>query len=200
MHWYSDYGRDGLFIDIPVSVSGEDGGETEQQVVRLCNTHLESLAGNPPLRPQQMEIAGQYLAGEKVAVGLIAGDLNAIQPFDRDLHSKAGLKDAYLELGGVEDSDDGYTWGYQSRPGTRERFGCSRMDKILYRGEVDLKEFERIGMGEMVAEEHRAMITLARREVWVTDHYGVKADFELVGMKHVGYESEQDEAQGKSKM
>lgn len=133
-----------------------------------------------------MEIAGQFLSGEKVAVGVLAGDLNAIQPFDRQLHLEAGLKDAYLELGGAEDSDDGFTWGYQSRPGTRERFGCSRMDKILYRGDVELKGFERVGMGEMVAEEYREQIRAARREVWVTDHYGVKGDFELVGMELIG--------------
>ena len=37
-----------------------------------------------------------------------------IEPFDRKLHSDNGLKDAYLELGGKEDSDDGFTWGQQA--------------------------------------------------------------------------------------
>ena len=45
---------------------------------------------------------------------VLAGDLNAIEPFDRTLHLDNGLKDAYLELGGKEDSEDGYTWGQQA--------------------------------------------------------------------------------------
>lgn len=186
VRWYSQMDRDGLFVDLLVTRDGT--GEHGREVLRLCNTHLESLVANPPIRPGQMEIAGKYLHGEKVAAALLAGDLNAIQPFDRDLHTNNGLRDAYLDLGGKEDSDDGYTWGYQSRPGTRERFGCSRMDKILYRGHLKVQAFERIGVGERVAEEERAMIRLANREDWVTDHYGVRGDFELDGATFVEYD------------
>lgn len=43
----------------------------------------------------------------------MAGDFNALEPFDRALHSDFSLKNAQLELRGVEDSLEGYTWRYQ---------------------------------------------------------------------------------------
>jgi len=94
--------RDALFVDILVE---------KDQVLRFCNTHLESLVADPPLRPAQMTVAAQFMRKLTVHASFLAGDLNAIQPFDRTLHSDHGLKDAYLELGGKEDSEDGYTWG-----------------------------------------------------------------------------------------
>ncbi|KAF2683134.1 hypothetical protein K458DRAFT_390406 [Lentithecium fluviatile CBS 122367] len=54
-----------------------------------------------------------FLHSPSVAAGLIAGDFNAIQPFDRTLHFNYDLKDTYLKLGGEEDSHEGYTWGYK---------------------------------------------------------------------------------------
>lgn len=171
--WISKLDRDGLFVDL--SLSGKSNGK----VLRLCNTHLESLVARPPLRPLQLQAAALSLHDSSVAVALLAGDLNAIQPFDRTLHSDNDLKDVYLELGGQEDSDDGYTWGYQVHPALRQRFGCCRMDKILFSGAVRPQKFERIGMGVKVAEENRQEMMAAGQEEWVTDHYGVMADFQL---------------------
>ncbi|KAK7183950.1 hypothetical protein DPSP01_011727 [Paraphaeosphaeria sporulosa] len=171
--WISKFGRDGLFVDLTLSDQGKG------RVLRLCNTHLESLVADPPVRPLQLQAAAPYLHDSSVAAGLLAGDLNAIQPFDRALHSDNDLKDAYLELGGQEDSDDGYTWGYQVPQALREKFGCSRMDKILFSGALRPQKFERIGMGVKVAEEKRQEMRAAGEEEWVTDHYGVMADFHL---------------------
>lgn len=173
--WISKFDRDGLFVDL--ALSGKSGGK----VLRICNTHLESLVADPPVRPLQLGAAAPYLHDGKVEAGLLAGDLNAIQPFDRTLHSENGLKDVYLELGGQEDNDDGYTWGYQVPQALREKFGCSRMDKILFAGAVVPKKFERIGVGIKVAEEKRQEMQDAGEEDWVTDHYGVMADFEITG-------------------
>lgn len=183
--WYSGMDRDGLFVDIGISASPStsQGGESKGKFLRLCNSHLESLVSDPPVRPLQLKAASKYLWEEDVAAALLAGDLNAIQPFDRTLHSENGLRDAYLELGGKEDSDEGYTWGYQSPWGARERFGCSRMDKILFRGDLRTKAFERIGIDVKVAEEKREEVREAGRLEWVTDHYGVMGDFELLGWK-----------------
>jgi tyrosyl-DNA phosphodiesterase 2 len=55
------------------------------------------------------------------------------------------------------------------------------MDKILFRGYVQPKTFQRIGVRVCVAKEHRAKMSEARALWWVTDHYGVMGDFELGG-------------------
>ena len=175
--WLSKFDRDGLFVDISISHPSLSDGK----VLRLCNTHLESLIADPPVRPAQLAAAATYLQKTEVACALLAGDLNAIQPFDKTLHSENGLKDTYLELGGVEGTDEGYTWGYQVPQWMKDKFGCSRMDKILFRGDVKPKTFERVGAGVKIAEEHRAKAREAGEEEWVTDHYGVMGDFELTG-------------------
>ena len=67
----------------------------------------------------------------------MAGDLNAIEPFDCTLDSGNNLHDMYLELSGKEDDKDGYIWGYQVPWWVSRKFGCNWMDKILdrlYRG------------------------------------------------------------------
>ena len=173
VRWVSKFDRDGLFVDLALS------GKSEGKVLRLCNTHLESLVADPPVRPLQLSAAAPYLHDKKAVAGLLAGDLNAIQPFDRTLHSDNGLKDVYLELGGKEDSDDGYTWGQQVPQALREKFGCTRMDKILFAGAITPRTFQRIGVGVKVAEDQRQAMRDAGEEEWVTDHYGVMADFEL---------------------
>jgi tyrosyl-DNA phosphodiesterase 2 len=172
--WYSNFGRDGLFVDIPLSPAAADS-----KILRLCNTHLESLVADPPIRPFQVKAAAPFL--HAATAGLIAGDFNAIQPFDRTLHTDNDLKDTYLELGGKEDSDEGYTWGIQVPDALREQFGCSRMDKILFTGAVEPRAFERVGVDVKVAEEERARFRELELTEWVTDHLGIMGDFELVG-------------------
>lgn len=177
--WLSAFGRDGLFIDI--ALRHPQAPDAEAQVLRLCNVHLESLVADPPIRPTQVATAARYLQMPGVPCALLAGDCNAIQPFDRALHSENDLKDVFLELGGAEDTEEGYTWGQQVPLWSRKRFGCSRMDKILYRGDVRAKGFERIGVGVMVAEDVLEEMRRAGLEGWVTDHYGVMGDFEVGG-------------------
>lgn len=176
----SKFNRDGLFVDITLSTS-KSPGDTEEssKVMRLCNVHLESLVADPPVRPHQLSAAAAYLHAPETAGALLAGDLNAIEPFDRTLHSENSLEDAYLALGGKEGSDDGYTWGYQAPAPKREKFGCSRMDKILFCGDVSVKTFERIGAGVKVAPEMCEEVRKAGEEEWVSDHYGVMGDFVL---------------------
>jgi tyrosyl-DNA phosphodiesterase 2 len=175
--WYSKFGRDGLFLDIALYDCLRVNAPPT--ILRLCNTHLESLRADPPVRPIQMAAATQYLSQPNVESGILAGDLNAIEPFDRSLHTDNGLDDAYLRLGGEEDSDNGYTWGYQSPRATRNRFGCTRMDKILLYNWLVPTKFQRIGMGVRVAEEHRTMMKKARQLDWVSDHYGVMCDLHI---------------------
>ena len=170
----SDMGRDGLYVDI----------RDKSTVVRLCNTHLESLVAYPRLRPGQVELASQYLHGQFMDAGAVAGDFNAIEEFDRTLHIEYGLKDAYLGNGGVEDHESGYTWGMQSGESGR-RYGFSRMDKMLFCGKIQVKNLERFGAGLKIkiGEGEEAVETEDEdgdgTTQFVTDHLGLMADLYL---------------------
>ena len=145
-------GRDALFVDI-----GPD-----LKILRLSNTHLESLVAQPPLRPAQVALASRHL--HAVHAGVIAGDFNAIESFDRTLHTKNDLKDAFLV---TLTGEEGWTWGMQSGQAQRKRYGCSRLDKILFCGGVQVRGLERIGAGLKIEEEGGA---------FVSDHLGLMAD------------------------
>ncbi|KAI2642715.1 endonuclease/exonuclease/phosphatase family protein [Xylaria nigripes] len=166
--------RDALFVDIRTNL----GATT----IRVGNTHLESLVAEPPRRPQQVQTAAQYMHATGISGALLAGDLNAIQPFDGSLHTDNGLKDAYLELGGQENVAEGYTWGQQASTKLREKFGCSRMDKVFFCGEaLALLSFERFGADVEIHEGEKEMrdqlVSYGFDKPWITDHLGVKAVF-----------------------
>lgn len=172
--------RDALFVDVDVDVSS--GGPDGQRLLRLCNTHLESMALDPPFRPPQVKLFAEYMHGDGIHAALAGGDFNAIQPFDRTLHGENNLKDAFLELGGQEDTEEAYTWGQQAATSQRERYGCSRMDKVYFCGGVKVRRFERFG-AEVLAEgeeERRAIVELGFERPWVTDHLGVVAEVEVL--------------------
>ncbi|KAK6854698.1 endonuclease exonuclease phosphatase family [Apiospora arundinis] len=176
--------RDALFVDVTAPA-------ISPKVIRFSNSHLESLALDPPLRPTQMQVAAKYLHGggekeEQLAGAVIAGDFNAIQPFDANLHTDNGLKDACLELGCASVYDNaGATWGQQAHPAARERFGLSRMDKAFFCGSgIKLQAFERIGadvvVGDDKPEQKDKLLQLGFEKAWVTDHLGIKVTFGLV--------------------
>ncbi|KAI1353971.1 Endonuclease/exonuclease/phosphatase [Xylaria sp. FL0043] len=193
--------RDALFVDVvfPAGDSSRDGGsggnggdgevgkkggkDGKKKIIRFCNTHLESLAVDPPYRPPQVALAAKFMHEESVHGALLAGDLNAIQPFDRTLHSDNNLRDAYLELGGQEDSEEGYTWGQQAPPQLRAMYGCSRMDKVFYCGGVAVERFARFGADvEVDGEKEREAILKwgGFENAWITDHLGVFAEVAVV--------------------
>ncbi|KAL8920948.1 MAG: hypothetical protein Q9208_005974 [Pyrenodesmia sp. 3 TL-2023] len=170
--------RDGLFVDLVMRPADDE--RNQKVVIRLCNTHLESLRSPPPLRPAQVAVVAEQIRDPSVRGGLVAGDFSAIQDLDRTLHSANDLKDAYLDLGGQEDSEEGYTWGQQVSPRLRERYGCIRMDKILYCGDLRVENLQRIGVGVKVKESERAKLRNAGAMEFVTDHYGLMADVIVV--------------------
>ncbi|KAF2647072.1 hypothetical protein K491DRAFT_699857 [Lophiostoma macrostomum CBS 122681] len=183
--WKSYMGRDGLFVDIRLSPPSQYLSQPQQpqqtkpttnKTLRLCNTHLDSLPITPSYRPTQLTTATTHLTQPRVAAGILAGDMNANEPFDRTLHVSNDLTDAYLALGGQEDSEEGYTWGYQSEARLRERFGSCRMDKMLFQGGVLVRRFQRMGVGVKVGEGQGE-----GEGEWVSDHYGVVGDFEGEG-------------------
>ncbi|KAF5638005.1 endonuclease exonuclease phosphatase family [Fusarium sp. NRRL 52700] len=170
--------RDALFVDV----------EASGQKLRLCNTHLESLALEPPRRPAQMKLIASHMHADNVSGAVVTGDFNAIQPFDRTLHTDNQLQDAYLKLGGTEgngrDDNEGYTWGQQALTQMRQQFGCSRMDKVFFCGDaLELLEFERFGANVEPEDGEEGvrkdLLSLGFEQPWITDHLGVKAVFEL---------------------
>nr|POE77367.1 hypothetical protein CFP56_09014 [Quercus suber] len=172
----TDMGRDGLFVDVELA-----GGMGTSKVLRLCATHLESLARSPAYRPFQLALCARYMRDSSVAAAILAGDLNAIQDFDLTLHSESGLKDAYLELGGKEGHAKGFTWGQQAATKLRQKFGLSRMDKVLFCGdELSLQSFETFGAGIEVTEskERQQLVAEGAEQPWITDHLGIKAVFD----------------------
>jgi tyrosyl-DNA phosphodiesterase 2 len=187
----SEFGRDGLFVDLllqpeatdQADVNGDDADASEPQqekVLRLCNVHLESLASNPPIRPTQFASLAPHLqTTEMVHASIMAGDTNANRPYDRTLPAEHSLSDAYLALGGVEGDAEGHTWGYQSG---RTHYPPTRLDKILFTGSVKAAKLERFGVGVMVDDVGaRSRLENIGEEEYVTDHYGLRATFEIEG-------------------
>lgn len=214
--------RDGLFVDIAiepeVSKTGEQHhppttdtagspGNSDQKpkILRLCNTHLESLVSIPPIRPTQMKTASKFLhppiEGDISATlpaphaSILAGDLNAFASEDLTIVPSNNLKDTYLTLGGQEDTEESYTWGMHPRNSSRpSKHPHGRLDKVLYCGGAKPEKLEKIGAGLKVdvakswAAQRRANGQVGsdsddepfEQWEWVTDHLGLMADFTLV--------------------
>ena len=166
--------RDGLFVDVDLG---------KGTILRICNTHLESLIADPPKRPHQLATAAQHMKDPAISASVLGGDLNAIQPFDHKLHSDNGLEDAYLVSGGQEDSDKGHTWGHMAPVKLRTQFGTSRMDKFYFVGNLKLESFQKFGLGVEVEDPSVKEMLIKEDGLdggWVTDHLGVKAEFSIV--------------------
>lgn len=187
----SEYRREALLLDIAVTPSGglaEFRAENRPSILRLCNVHLDSMAGKPPMRPIQWKACARYLQDESdgVVAGILAGDCNANQNYDLTQAEENGLKDAYLEMGGKEGDPQGHTWGPQSKG---SRFPHKRMDKVCFwqLGEIEgdqrllvLNGLEKIGVGIKIEDE--SISAKLAEQGWldfVTDHYGLMADFEV---------------------
>jgi tyrosyl-DNA phosphodiesterase 2 len=165
--------RDALFVDVAAPLY-------PTKTLRLCNTHLESLALEPPFRPLQMQLIAKYMHANELSGAIVAGDFNAIQPSDVSIHTDNGLKDAYLELGGEQTGDKGFTWGQQVLPPMRQQFGFSRMDKVFFRGDgLWLQSLSKFGVDILVEDEEAAnrLLALGFEKPWVTDHLGLAAIF-----------------------
>lgn len=196
LSFVSEYQREALMVDIVVKKPSEasrqepeteNGNADKKSVVRICNVHLDSMAGNPPMRPVQWKACMKYMQDKSdgVVAGIVAGDCNTNRIYDLTLPQENGFKDAYLELGGSEDDPKGLTWGPQSR---QTMFPHRRMDKVCFwQDELDgegaplqLKSLERIGVGVEV-EDAVVVEQLAEAGCFgfVTDHYGLMADFKV---------------------
>ena len=167
VHYEDSYmGRSALVTDIMV------GGAAERhtpRILRVINTHLESLPMGTPMRITQMGVMAGLLNEAGILGGITCGDMNAIAPSDATLPEQNGLSDAWEYRRDGEDVE-GTTWGYQ--PMTR--YPPGRLDKILYTESdaFDVMDVRRIAVGlKMPGGE------------WVSDHYGLAC--------HVGIRQEE---------
>jgi tyrosyl-DNA phosphodiesterase 2 len=80
VRWQSRFGRDGLFVDIRLPKT-----RGASHFIRLCNTHLESLPSDPPMRPIQVCMANRYLHEAGIHGSVFAGDMNSEEPSDNDI-------------------------------------------------------------------------------------------------------------------
>lgn len=186
----SEYNREALLVDVGLATPTDKAQEQDDkpQVLRLCNVHLDSMAGKPPLRPIQWKACARYLQDRSggVVAGILAGDCNANQKYDITLPHENGFKDVYIELGGEEGDPDGNTWGPQSR---QTRFPHRRMDKVCFcgqdgrnteQGPLRLKNLQKVGVGVKVEDEAAAKeLEEEGYGGFVTDHYGLMVEFEV---------------------
>lgn len=170
--------RDAHFVDVSVGPTGTQSGKT----IRLCNVHLESFDWETPLRPAQMQITAKHIHEDGVNGGVVTGDFNSLQPYDTTFHTEHDLKDAFLETGGQEGSEAGFTWGLQSPAVIMIGDRPARLDKIMFHGECfRLRCFETFGRDiELVDEGQRDdLVKVGCEKPWVTDHLGVMAELQV---------------------
>ncbi|RPA84835.1 hypothetical protein BJ508DRAFT_412566 [Ascobolus immersus RN42] len=136
------YGRDCVFVDIlvgPVALKGDGKGKgsiREKRVLRIGNTHLESLKGGDTIRPKQMAELRSWMEEEDVYAGVVGGDFNAISKCDIGMPEREGFVDLWLASGEEEGREAGNTWGYNTNEDEVCDFPPGRLDKIVGFGKV----------------------------------------------------------------
>jgi len=164
----SIYHRTGIIVDIRLrNPSYEPDGESHPTtcVLRIINTHLESMPSGHLARRLQLQLLSKMLfLGGKWRGGIIAGDMNAIGPNEHKYPAELGLEDAWR---GEEEDEDGYTWGYQ----VPSQFPAARLDKVLYLLSMDhtVDEPNRVGVGVSVRDPTSGKDL----PLFVSDHYGL---------------------------
>ncbi|KAF7336634.1 hypothetical protein MVEN_02097900 [Mycena venus] len=152
--------RTGVMVDIHLAAPQPHEYDV---VLRIINTHLESLPQGNQVRPEQLRLLSKFLKGPGVRGGLISGDMNPIGPKDAAAPGALGLRDAWRK----GDTDErGFTWGEQP---VSTDYPAGRFDKILYlpRKGYRVDEPQRIGVGLKVASER------VPGGLWASDHYGL---------------------------
>ncbi|KAK2460345.1 hypothetical protein APHAL10511_007734 [Amanita phalloides] len=175
MHFASSiFQRTGVIVDIRLfDPTREDDSRSATSVVRIINTHLESLSPGLEARRLQLDILSKLLfVGGERSGGVIAGDMNAIGPNEHEFPSELGLRDAWNKGEGTK---EGHTWGYQGP----SQYPAGRLDKVLY---LPLDEYEvdtpqRVGMGVIVKDLESGN----DMPQYVSDHYGLDTVLRMTG-------------------
>ncbi|KAJ7650245.1 hypothetical protein FB45DRAFT_887415 [Roridomyces roridus] len=149
--------RTGVIVDLRL---GAPDPHEYDVILRVVNTHLESLPAGDQVRPQQLQLLSKFLKGPGVRGGLIAGDMNPIGAQDAGAPAALGLRDAWRK---GDNDKSGFTWGEQPEC----EYPAARFDKILYlpRRGYRVDEPRRIGFGLKMSNE--------RGSLWCSDHAGL---------------------------
>ncbi|KAF7312258.1 hypothetical protein MIND_00238800 [Mycena indigotica] len=158
--------RTGLIVDVRLEAPKPHEYDV---ILRLINTHLESLRVGDDVRPGQLKLLSKFLKGPGVRGGVVAGDMNPIGPSDAGLPAAYGLKDAWRK--GDKDPK-GFTWGEQPPA----QFPAARFDKILYlpRKGYRVEPPERLGVGLKLFDDRLP------NGIWTSDHYGLLSTVEVL--------------------
>ncbi|KAK1233929.1 hypothetical protein PQX77_002880 [Marasmius sp. AFHP31] len=135
------------------------------RVLRIINTHLESIPDRADLREEQLAMCVRYCRGEGIDDAVIGGDLQAIDWNSEEL----GMDDAF-RLQPLERPEMGHTWGYQCSNEQDKQLPKGRPDKIIYtprRGFLVTKP-KVVGKGIRDVEGR-----------FISDHYGLVADIRI---------------------
>ncbi|KAJ8088396.1 hypothetical protein PM082_022469 [Marasmius tenuissimus] len=135
------------------------------RVLRIINTHLESIPDRANLREEQLAMCVRYCRGEGIDDAIIGGDLHAM-----DWNSEELVMEDAFHLQPLERPEVGHTWGYQCTNEQDKQLPKGRLDKIIYtprRGFFVTKP-KVVGKGI--------------RDVggrFISDHYGLVADIHI---------------------
>ncbi|KAF8349121.1 Endonuclease/exonuclease/phosphatase [Amanita rubescens] len=170
----SIYQRTGVIVDIRLNdpAKDADGSRGSTSVIRVINTHLESLPRGLTARRMQLDVLSKllFVGGERCG-GVIAGDMNAIGPNEHEYPAELGLRDAWNKS---EDTKEGHTWGYQGP----SQYPAGRLDKVLYLplDEYEVDTPERVGMGVIV----KNLESGDSMPQFVSDHYGLDTTLRMI--------------------
>ncbi|KAI0635908.1 Endonuclease/exonuclease/phosphatase [Trametes polyzona] len=149
-------GRAAIFVDL--LLRAPDGGKDDVRVVRVANTHLESLLVGTPMRPVQLQAIADMLRASEADGGVVGGDMNMIgDSKDQSIHVAAGLDDACL----FPADPASHTWGYQPPC----QYPPRRLDRVFFTGEAEgfiVDSVQVIGKGLRISNGQ-----------WASDHYGL---------------------------
>ncbi|EJF64972.1 hypothetical protein DICSQDRAFT_153137 [Dichomitus squalens LYAD-421 SS1] len=150
---HTTMGRAALLVDVSL-YPPSDWPNGPNHVIRIANTHLESLPMGERARPLQLQAIADMLRAPGVFAGVVGGDMNMIGPADQRIHIAAGLRDA------GSDGPESLTWGFQPP----SRFPPGRLDRIFYTPSPDfiVKPVKVIGRG-----------LKTKRGQWASDHHGL---------------------------
>ncbi|KAJ7364049.1 Endonuclease/exonuclease/phosphatase [Mycena albidolilacea] len=152
--------RTGVIVDIRL---GAPKPHDYDVVLRIVNTHLESMAVGNDVRPEQLKLLSKFLKGPGVRGGIISGDMNPIGPKDAAAPAALGLRDAWRK---GDNDERGFTWGQQPP----QQFPAARFDKIFYlpRKGYRVDEPQRIGVGLTIPSDRSP-----DGRMFVSDHCGL---------------------------
>jgi len=168
---YSPMGRGAVVIDVKLSTAANNSREI---TLRMINTHLESLPDGVAIRPTQLSVLASLVRNkEEVKGGVVAGDMNSMDPIELTAVLDAGLKDAWVK---PNLDPSGFTWGQQPE----SKFPAARFDKVLYVERKKLytvDEPKRIGVRTAPIDEYGVPLP----DQFVSDHYGLMTSLRVLG-------------------